>query len=113
MRVQHNVPLASYTSLHAGGNAQILIELEDGENLQQIVAGSQAPLWVLGYGTNILVSNKGLNGTVIFNKSGSISVLENGQIRASSGANWDELVQKAIENNLWVSFYLEQLGSWF
>lgn len=96
-----NVALASLTSLHAGGKAKNLIELEPDDNLADVIAGASKPLWVLGYGTNILVSDKGLPGTVILNQAGQIEFLGGGKVRADSGANWDELVQIAIENNLW------------
>jgi UDP-N-acetylmuramate dehydrogenase len=101
MKLQHNAPLAGYTSLHAGGKAHTLLELEPGDDLNEVIAKAGGPVWVLGFGTNVLVSDKGLPGTVILNQSGKIEVLDNGQVRADSGANWDELVQKAILNNLW------------
>ena len=96
-----NVALASLTSLHTGGKAKNLIELESSDNLADVISGAEKPLWVLGYGTNILVSDKGLPGTVILNQAGQIELLGGGKLRADSGANWDELVQKAIANNLW------------
>ncbi len=96
-----NVALANFTSLHAGGKAKNLIELESGDDLAKVIAGASKPLWILGYGTNILISDKGLPGTVILNRAGQIELLSGGKIRAASGANWDELVQMAIENNLW------------
>lgn len=101
MNKKLNVRLTDYTSLHAGGNAEALLEVEPGDNLQEIVAQAAKPVWILGYGTNVLVSDKGLPGAVVLNKSGTIMLLENGQIRADSGANWDELVRLAITNNLW------------
>lgn len=96
-----NVAFASLTSLHAGGKAKNLIDLEPSDNLANVIAGASKPLWVLGYGTNILVSDKGLPGTVILNQTGQIELLGGGKVRADSGANWDELVQRAIENDLW------------
>ncbi|MBI2591915.1 FAD-binding protein [Candidatus Saccharibacteria bacterium] len=100
MKVLHNVSLADRTSLHAGGLAKNFVAIESGDNLEAIVEKAQKPVWVLGYGTNVLVSDKGLDGTVISNCAGQIEVLGN-KIRADSGANWDDLVQKAIDNNLW------------
>lgn len=101
MKLQHNAPLVGYTSLHVGGQAEILIELERGESLEKTVKNAEQPVWVLGYGTNVLISDKGLPGTVIINRFGSIDIEKDGLIRADSGADWDELVRKAIEHNLW------------
>lgn len=101
MKLQQNVPLAPYTSLHAGGPAEYLIELDDTDDLKEVIKGAKPPVRVLGYGTNVLVSDKGLLGTVIINKLGDINIDQNVMIRADSGANWDDLVKMAIENNLW------------
>jgi len=101
MKLQHNLPLANYTSLHAGGPAATLIELEAGDELTEILKTAVQPVWMLGFGTNVLVSDRGLPGTVIINRVGQIEVSNDGLIRADSGANWDELVQAAIAHNLW------------
>lgn len=96
-----NVALADFTSLHTGGKAKKLIELETGDDLAEVIGRVSKPLWILGYGTNILVSDKGLPGTVILNQAGKVEFLGGGKVRADSGANWDELVQAAIARNLW------------
>ncbi|OVE78572.1 hypothetical protein BVY00_02410 [bacterium G20] len=101
MKVLHNLSLANLTSLHAGGKAKNAVELEAGDNLQAVVTKAEPPVWILGYGTNILISDHGLDGTVILNRTGKIEVLGGGKIRADSGANWDDLVQLAIASNLW------------
>ncbi len=101
VKVLHNLRLADLTSLHAGGEANIAVETEAGDDLQTVISEAKQPVWVLGYGTNILVSDKGLGGTVILNRTGEIEVLGGGKIRADSGANWDDLVQKTIADNLW------------
>jgi UDP-N-acetylmuramate dehydrogenase len=100
MKLQYNQPLADYTSLHVGGPAAALIEVETGDNLSDIFKNAQKPAWTLGYGTNVLISDKGLAGTVIINKTGDIKI-DNDLVRADSGANWDELVRTAIAHNLW------------
>lgn len=101
MILQHNQPLLDFTSLHAGGPAESLIKLEPGDNLLEVAKQSQKPLWVLGYGTNVLISDKGLPGTVIINQVGKIELAGEGLIKADSGANWDDLVQLAIRNRLY------------
>ncbi len=103
MVTKQNVSLADYISLHAGGPAKYLIVVENGDNLQKIVldATSRGNVWVLGYGANCLVSDRGLDGTVIFNQSEKIEKIGETSIWVSSGTNWDSLVQFAIQNNLW------------
>lgn len=100
MKLKHNVALRDYSSLHAGGSAQNLIELEAEDSLADVVKTAKTPIWVLGWGANVLISDKGLPGTVIVNRTGKISVSGN-KLTAGSGANWDELVQTAIKHKLW------------
>lgn len=76
------------------------MELEPNDDLSEIIKGASQPVFILGYGTNVLISDKGLNGSVVINKIGGIKV-DGDHIIADSGANWDELVLKAINNNLW------------
>ena len=109
MKTLSNSPLAAYTSLHAGGKAEHLIEIEGGDDLGKVIELATKPLWVLGYGTNVLVSDQGLPGTVILNRSGQIEYLGNGKIRADSGANWDDLVKLAISKNLWGLEFTSQI----
>jgi UDP-N-acetylmuramate dehydrogenase len=100
MRVQHNLPLADFTSLRVGGPAATVIELESGDSLPQAVSSAQGDIRVLGFGTNVLVSDKGWPGTIILNRGGQIRI-EGEKIIADSGADWDELVRTAIANGLW------------
>ena len=101
MQILQNVPLAQYTSLRVGGAADKLIKLEKGDDLKETIAKADIPIWVLGFGTNALISDKGLPGTAILNQLGDVELLNDGKIRADSGANWDELIQTAVAHNLW------------
>lgn len=100
MKVQHNLSLAEFTSLRVGGPAATLLELEKGDSLTDVIEAADRRVQVLGFGTNVLISDKGLPGPVILNRHGQIKV-EGQQIIADSGADWDELVLKAIDNQLW------------
>jgi UDP-N-acetylmuramate dehydrogenase len=100
MKVQHNLPLADFTSLRVGGPAATVIELEPADSLPQAVSSAQGDIRVLGFGTNVLVSDKGWPGTIILNRGGRITI-EGEKIIADSGADWDELVRTAIANGLW------------
>jgi UDP-N-acetylmuramate dehydrogenase len=101
MKVIHDVPLSNYTTMHVGGPAQTLITLEENDSLATVLAGAQKPLYVLGYGANCLISDKGLHGTVILNRKGAITQLSPTRLKADSGVNWDDFVQKCLELNLY------------
>lgn len=100
MNVQHNVPLADYTSLHVGGPAETLL-IAQGNELRNAIIKADKPIWVFGTGTNCLISDKGLPGTVIINTGGEIEQIDQTTLRADAGVSWDEFVQKAISLNLY------------
>ncbi len=103
MNKLQNAPLAPFTSFKVGGPAKTLIEQEDGDNLSELVA--QIPkddeFWVLGFGTNSLISDKGLDGSVILNRKGKITPLSSTRYKADSGVSWDDHIKLLIKNDLW------------
>lgn len=101
MRILKNQQLASYTSLGVGGPADVLIEIETGDDITEIIKGThEKPLWLLGYGANSLISDRGLPGTTLVLRSGSI-VQSGNTLVADAGASWDEIVMSAIAGRLW------------
>jgi len=103
MKLSHNVNLSGYTSLKTGGPVEQLVELETDDDLQAAIVqyGSEGQIWILGYGTNCLVSDKGLPGTVIINKSGRIQEIGPRKFKVDSGVNWDQFIQYAIQKDAW------------
>lgn len=71
-RLHRNVTLAPYTSARIGGPADYLIDARNADELADIVA----KLWeakhdfiILGGGSNVLVSDKGVRGIVVLNRA--------------------------------------------
>lgn len=63
-----NEPLFSYTSFRLGGNADFFITPENSEQLAELQAWllkSQVPVFLLGGGSNLLISDSGFRGAVI------------------------------------------------
>ncbi|MFC1780410.1 UDP-N-acetylmuramate dehydrogenase [Patescibacteria group bacterium] len=72
-----NEPLANHTTLKIGGPADILYEAHDTKNLVNAVKLAKLqdiPVTVLGRGSNVLVSDKGIKGLVIKNFSKNIKI---------------------------------------
>lgn len=102
MKALKNVALADFTSLKVGGLAENLFVIESDDNLVEVIKNvNTSSLWVLGSGTNALISDLGLPGTVIINSSGSIKLVEEITVKVDSGTNWDELVRFVISQNLY------------
>ena len=67
-RVRFALPLARYTSFRIGGPADAFAEpttLEELRTLLALLYAESLPFFLLGGGTNILVSDKGVRGVVI------------------------------------------------
>lgn len=63
-----NVPMSRYTTLHIGGPARILCEIASTDQLSAafIAAGElQAPVTLIGNGSNLLVKDGGIPGLVL------------------------------------------------
>jgi UDP-N-acetylmuramate dehydrogenase len=107
MHLIENKPLAPLTTLGVGGPARYFLE---GHSEEEILEGSAwarergIPLFVLGGGSNLVVSDKGFSGLVLHialqgietvDRIGSDQLL----FRAGAGKNWDSFVQQAVEAN--------------
>ena len=70
--VQENVSLAPYTSARIGGSADVLAMVKSTNELMdvmKVVWEHEIPYYILGGGSNVLVSDKGVRGVVVLNKA--------------------------------------------
>ena len=70
--VQENVPLAPYTSARIGGLADVLVMVKSAKELMgvmQVIWEQGAPYTILGGGSNVLVSDRGVRGVVVLNRA--------------------------------------------
>lgn len=100
--IQNGTLLAPYTSFGVGGPAEHFALVNNSKDLLEALRCtlSTTPLWTLGYGSNCLISDKGLPGMTLVIRGGDIAV-EGTTIIADAGAWWDDVVTKAIDANLW------------
>jgi UDP-N-acetylmuramate dehydrogenase len=91
-RLQENVRMANYATMNVGGPADALLVATSAEDLAEIVRKLWEiglPVKVLGSGSNLLVSDKGIRAVVVINHAHNIRVnLKDDPItvRAESGA---------------------------
>lgn len=101
-KIQTSIPLAPLTTFKIGGPAKFFVEAESAEELVEAINWAKEKgekYYVLGGGSNLLISDKGFNGLVIKNSCKEIS-LDNEKIIAESGAPLAQLVQFAAANGL-------------
>lgn len=89
-RVLFDEPMSSHTTFRIGGPADIFTMPEDKQQIAAIVKlckKEQIPFFVLGNGSNLLVSDKGYRGVIIqMDRNMSEIKVEGNQIRACAGA---------------------------
>ncbi len=105
--IDHAVPLAPLTSFELGGNAQSFARIEDRDTLLEALrwaADRSLPVTVLGGGSNVVVSDRGVSGLVLQMAIGGVSFTAEHagvvQLRASAGERWDELVAQSVARQL-------------
>lgn len=68
MKVWHNEPMAKHTTFRVGGPCDLLLQPETEQELIQAVQRCQqegTPYYIIGNGSNLLVTDAGIRGTVI------------------------------------------------
>ncbi len=103
MQIKEHVPLAPLTTFGIGGPARYFTEVTTEAEAGEAVRFARARgLWVfvLGAGSNILVSDNGFAGLVIANRIRGITVSDEGVVRAGAGEAWDRVVAHAVEKRL-------------
>ena len=102
MKPERSVSLAHFTSLKCGGVAEELYQPKTRDQVIDILAETTAdePLWILGYGSNCLVSDEGLPGKTILWRGGD-TFQDGKQLIVDAGVWWDDFVQYAIKEGLW------------
>jgi UDP-N-acetylmuramate dehydrogenase len=104
MLIRENVPLAPLTTLGVGGPARYFAEARAEAEVMEAVEFARSrglPLFVLGGGSNLVISDAGFAGLVL--KVGindvSHSMSSNGEVTfvAGAGYDWDTLVRESVQ----------------
>lgn len=97
-------PMKKHTSFRIGGNADIYISPKSSEEIQSILFLAKkydVPVTVMGNGSNLLVSDKGIRGIVIQIGEDMSTILVKGEkITAQAGALLKTIGEKALQSSL-------------
>lgn len=103
INIKKNVSLKNHTSFNTGGKAEYLCYPKTIKHVYSVIDAAREqnlPIYVLGYGSNVLVSDKGLKGiTMIMNKMKGITI-KGDLLSAQAGEPLDYIINQAIEHNL-------------
>jgi UDP-N-acetylmuramate dehydrogenase len=102
--ILEDVSLAQYTTLGVGGAARWFVETGDPDAILAAIAFARAravPHFILGGGSNLLVSDQGFPGIVVRIAGAELHWMEDhdghARIEAAAGVVWDSVVRLAVE----------------
>lgn len=99
-----NEKMDSHTSFNIGGEADFFVCPDSTEKLQKVLCASKEsnlPVFILGNGSNLLVSDKGIEGVVISTAClKKISLISDTEIFAEAGASLTAVCVFAKEHSL-------------
>jgi UDP-N-acetylmuramate dehydrogenase len=102
---QENIPLAPFTTFNVGGPARYFMDAHSEHEVSEAVAFAFArklPLFVLGGGSNLVISDSGWPGLVLKVSLAGVEFEGDRQkmaFHAGAGENWDSLVALAVSKN--------------
>jgi len=104
-KVRLNEPLKDKTTFRIGGPAKFFIEPKDIADLRSLVNASarfRFSIFVIGAGSNILVDDAGINGSVVRLSSPYFKKIhiEGNHIQAGSGVTISRLISQALAHGL-------------
>jgi len=102
-RVVRDAPLAPLTTFKVGGPADWLVTLEGADDLRRallLARGAGVPVRILGGGSNVLVSDRGVRGLVIRQRGGNVVRLDPHRVRADAALTINGLVRWTINRGI-------------
>ena len=103
MEFQQHVPLAPFTTFRIGGPARWFAQAATESDVEEGVRWArerQLPLFILGGGSNLLVSDAGFSGLVLRIALRGVDEESDGDgtiFRVAAGEDWDALVAHTVE----------------
>lgn len=108
MEILENIPLAPFTTFKIGGPAKFFCRVSNADEVRIALTFAKEralPFFILGGGSNLLVSDEGFNGLVLKIENSGINILKQDDravmLEVKSGEVWDKFVAFAVDSGLW------------
>ncbi|MEU7107278.1 UDP-N-acetylmuramate dehydrogenase [Streptomyces sp. NPDC046215] len=102
MQELHDAPLAPLTTFRLGGPATRLVTATTDDEIVATVREADAsgtPLLIIGGGSNLVISDKGFDGTAL-RIAGRGFTLDGTRLELAAGENWSDAVARTVEAGL-------------
>ncbi len=105
-KILYQEPMRKYTTFKIGGLAECLIKIDSLDELKEIltfVNQNHLPLTIIGNGSNLLISDKGIKGITLMIKLEKIDMREKNdtiQITVGAGEKIGKLAQICLQNEI-------------
>ena len=100
--IKKDIPLAPFTTLRIGGKARFFVRAESKNDVIEafeFADKNNLEIFVLGGGSNILISDNGFDGLVL--QIAIKGIENNGEtLTVGAGEDWDEFVKFCVRENL-------------
>jgi UDP-N-acetylmuramate dehydrogenase len=103
VEIRENVPLAPMTTLKVGGPARYFVEARSEDcviDAFRFADENRIAVFVLGGGSNVVISDLGFEGLVLQPRLRGIEFLSDRRVNAGAGEDWDEFVGKMVADGL-------------
>ncbi len=103
LKVENSKKLEEYTSLEVGGPADIFLtpkNIDAVKKMMPLVVDSKLPYFILGRGSNLIISDKGYRGIIIYTGELKDYKVHANILEAESGIELKELSEIALSESL-------------
>lgn len=103
LKVEENIKLKNYTSFKVGGPADLFItplNIESVKEFMPLLNNSGLPYFILGKGSNLIVSDRGYRGIIIYTGELNNYEIKDNIIAAETGLELKELADIALAESL-------------
>lgn len=106
MIIEKNISLKPHTTFKIGGEAKFFVKLKNISEIEKIITLKEEenlPIFILGGGSNIIVSDNKLNLIVVKNEILGKEIISEEKdfviLKIGAGENWDDFVLYCAQNN--------------
>lgn len=102
IKYKKNQPLSEYTTLRIGGTAKLIVfpKEQDILELLEVIKNEGARYFIIGGGSNLLISDRGYDGVIINTKEMNSINLNNGLLTVSAGVSLARAVIFSVKRGL-------------